>query len=133
MAKKVLQLSFLDIVMGAEAETIKAAYEAKVRIDEQLALREEAYLQIAEIEEKIEDIVGEKGKFVFPAPPLPVAGISKPIESTKSTAKAKPVKPKAPAVSKVEKPDSEVSHDDTQTPVITEVTPEDSPSEQVES
>jgi hypothetical protein len=88
MAKKLI-LSFLDIIMGADAETIKAAYEAKVRIDEQLMLREEAYRRIAEIEDKIEDIVGAKGEFIFPPPPLPVAGIAKPMESTKAATTGK--------------------------------------------
>jgi hypothetical protein len=120
MAKK-LTLSFLDIVMGAEAETIKAAYEAKVKIDEQLMLREEAYRRIAEIEDKIEEIAGVKGEFVFPAPPLPVAGIAKPAESTKAvTGKGKdrpPQEPKrkpepTPESAEVETPEDEMPCDD---------------------
>lgn len=115
MAKKVMKLSFLDIVMGAEAETIKAAYEAKLRIDEQLALREEAYRRIAEIEDKIEEIVGEQGQFVFPAPPLPIAGVSKPIDSIKGAVvkKAKPV-PKKAVESKSEDTDTAVTDEATE-------------------
>ena len=77
MAKKVVTLDFVDIVMGADAEMIKAAYEARVKIDGHLAEREAAYRRIAELEEQVEDIVGEPGAFVFPAPPMPVAGYAK--------------------------------------------------------
>jgi len=83
MAKRVLKLDFVDIVMGARADVIKEAYEARLKIDDLLDAREEAYKKIAEIEEKVEDIVGVTGDFIFPAPPLPVAGIARPTDSTR--------------------------------------------------
>ena len=43
-------LSFMEIVMRADAETIKAAYEARVKVDGLLAEREAAYRRIAELE-----------------------------------------------------------------------------------
>ena len=45
MAKKPIStepLSFVEIVMRADAETIKAAYEARVKVDGLLAERDEA-------------------------------------------------------------------------------------------
>jgi hypothetical protein len=72
------KLSFVEIVMRADAATIKAAYEARLKIDELLAAREEAYRRIFEIESQVEQIVGEPGVFVFPPPPCPVAGIPSP-------------------------------------------------------
>jgi ribosomal protein L14E/L6E/L27E len=83
MAKKRQQLEFIDIVMGADSETIKKAYEARIKIDDQLILREEAYKKIAELEQQVEEIVGQKGEFIFPAPPLPVAGYSKLIPASR--------------------------------------------------
>ena len=50
-------LSFVDIVMHADAETIKAAYEARVKVDGLLAEREEAYRKIAELEQKVEAVL----------------------------------------------------------------------------
>lgn len=89
MARKtVTQLSFADIVMGAEADLIKQAYEARLKIDDQLAIREEAYRKIAEVEEQVEEILGEEGTFAFPAPPMPVAGINKPAPASR------PMRPK---------------------------------------
>lgn len=87
MAKKRQALEFIDIVMGADSETIKKAYEARIKIDDQLALREEAYKKIAELEEQVEEIVGQKGEFIFPAPPLPVAGYSKLIPASRPAPK----------------------------------------------
>ena len=95
MAKKVVTLDFVDIVMGADAEMIKAAYEARVKIDGHLAEREAAYLRIAELEEQVEEIVGEPGAFVFPAPAMPVAGYSKLIPASRPAPKKKVV-PAAP-------------------------------------
>ena len=83
MAKKIFKLDFVDIVMGAEATVIKEAYDARLKIDDLLDARESAYQKIAEIEEHVEEIVGVTGEFVFPAPPLPVAGIPRPGDSTK--------------------------------------------------
>jgi len=72
-------LSFVEIVMRADAETIRAALEARIKVDELLAEREQAYRRIAELEAQVEELVGEPGVFVFPLPPLPVAGFSKSI------------------------------------------------------
>ncbi len=88
MAKKLIQLSAIDIILQADAETIREAYESRLKIDELLVKREEAYRQIEEIEQQIETLVGEEGAFVYPAPPLPVAGFSKP------TPAARPASPK---------------------------------------
>lgn len=96
MAKKRQELDFIDIVMGANAEVIKQAYEARMKIDEQLVLREEAYRKIAELEEKVEEIIGEPGEFIFPAPPLQVAGYSKLIPASRPVSKPKPVTTPAP-------------------------------------
>jgi len=65
----------IEIVMNADAEVIKAAYEARVEVDQLLAQREEAYRHIAELETKVEEVVGQTGLFVFPPPPLAVAGL----------------------------------------------------------
>ena len=71
------KLSFTEIVMGADAEVIRTAYEARVKIDGLLAEREAAYRQILELENQIEGVIGEDGVFVYPPPPAPVAGIPK--------------------------------------------------------
>lgn len=91
MAKKLIQLSAIDIILQADAETIREAYESRLKIDELLVKREEAYKQIEEIELQIETLVGEDGAFVYPAPPLPVAGFSKLVPAARATqAKPKP-------------------------------------------
>ncbi|HOG51213.1 MAG TPA: hypothetical protein PKY10_11550 [Lentisphaeria bacterium] len=80
MAKKPIPtapLTFVEIVMRADAETIKAAYEARLKVDALLKEREEAYRRIAELENQVEAVMGEPGVFVFPEPPLPVAGMAK--------------------------------------------------------
>ncbi len=77
MAKKptLPTLSFRDLVLGAEAETLRQALEARVRIDELIAERQAAYERIAALETQVEEVLGETGVFPFPAPPLPVAGL----------------------------------------------------------
>lgn len=70
-------LGFIEIVMRAEADTIRAALEARLKVDALLAERAEAYRKIAEFENQVEEIIGEPGVFAFPAPPLPVAAFSK--------------------------------------------------------
>ena len=78
MAAKVQpKLSFMDIVTRADAETIREALEARVKIDDLLLIREEAYKKIFDIENEIEDIVGEEGTFDFGEAPYPVAGLGK--------------------------------------------------------
>ena len=90
-------LSLMEIVMRADAETIKAAYEARVKVDGLLAEREEAYRRIAQLEAEVEELIGEPGVFVFPEPPLPVSGFG---------AKPRPAPAKKPALPK-EDSDSE--------------------------
>lgn len=102
MAKKPLAstpLTFVEIVMRSDAETIKAAYEARLQVDTLLKEREEAYRRIADLENQVETIMGEPGVFVFPEPPLPVAGI---IAKKTAPAKKKPAAPTASQASKKE-------------------------------
>ncbi len=74
MAKKTVSLSFRDIVLGADADVIRQAHEARVQIDQLIAERQAAYERIAALETQVEDVLGETGVFPFPAPALPVAG-----------------------------------------------------------
>lgn len=76
-------LTFADIVLGADAETIKAAYDAKVKIDVLLAERQELYERIAQLEGEIDDIMGDQGVFIFPAPPCPVYGFDQTVKKVK--------------------------------------------------
>ena len=89
-------LSFVEIVMRADAETIKAAYEARVKVDGLLDERDKAYRRIAELEGQIDSMLGGPGTFVFPEPPVPVAGFA-----VKSAQPKKPQPPK-PAPEKKE-------------------------------
>ncbi|MFA4945532.1 MAG: hypothetical protein WC789_12630 [Lentisphaeria bacterium] len=89
------KLGFVEIIMGADAETIKAAYEARLKIDGLLAEREEAYRRIVAVESQIEEIVGEPGTFVYPPPPSPVAGWPK-LEPQARKAAAPAAAPAAP-------------------------------------
>lgn len=107
MAKKLIQLSARDIILQADAETIREAFEARVKIDELLVKREEAYRQIEEIELQVEDLVGEEGAFVYPEPPVPVAGFAKPAPASRP-------KPK------VAKPESEVVEEEPAEEVVAE-------------
>ncbi len=74
MAKKSPTLTFRDIVLGADADTIRQAHEARVKIDQLIDERQKAYERIAAIETQVEEVIGEPGVYPFPAPPLPVAG-----------------------------------------------------------
>ena len=101
-------LTFVEIVMRADAETIKAAYEARLKVDALLQEREEAYRRIAELENQVEAIMGEPGVFVFPEPPLPVAGSAKtavaaPKKKAPTAATTAPA-PTVPAAGKKESP-----------------------------
>jgi hypothetical protein len=108
MAKKSASLSFRDIVLGAEADVIRQAHEARVQIDQLVEERQRAYALIAELETKVEDVLGESGVFPFPAPPLPVAGFDP---------KADTVTRGAPAAKKAgTRPASSASTEDTETP-----------------
>jgi hypothetical protein len=93
MAKKLIQLTARDIIMQADAETIREAFEARVKIDELLVKREEAYRQIEEIELQVEELVGEEGAFVYPEPPVPVAGFSKPVPASRPKPKVEKSEP----------------------------------------
>ena len=109
MAAKVQpKLSFMDIVTRADADTIREALEARVKIDDLLVIREEAYKKIFDIESEIEGIVGEEGTFDFGEAPYPVAGLTK----KKARPKPKP-KPKAeaPKEAEVAKESDEKSED----------------------
>jgi len=99
MAKKLIKLSVTDIILQADAETIRQALEARAKIDELLVKREEAYRQIEEIELQVESLVGEERAFVYPAPPMPIAGFSKPIPA------ARPAPPAPPKPVEVEQPE----------------------------
>jgi hypothetical protein len=114
MAKKLIQLTTLDIILQADAETIREAYESRLKIDELLVKRTEAYKQIEEVEQQIETLVGEDGAFVYPAPPLPVAGFSKLTPAARVT----PPKPK-PVVEPMDAPeDAPKDEEEVETPAI---------------
>jgi len=86
MAKKPTTLTFRDIVLGAEADVIRAALEARIKIDALITERQAAYEKIAALETQINTVVGEAGVYPFPAPPLPVAGFDqKPAKKSATT------------------------------------------------
>jgi hypothetical protein len=87
------KLSFVEIVMGADAEVIRAAHEARVKIDALLAEREAAYRKILELEGQVETVIGEEGVFVYPPPPAPVAGIPKLEPAARKGAESATAKP----------------------------------------
>lgn len=97
MSKKIPNLSFSDIVLGADAETIAQALEARREIDRLLEERAKAYQQIAELENQVEDLIGEDTLFPFPEPPEPVFGFG-------PAKKAK--KPKKKVVAPAPKPEA---------------------------
>jgi len=102
MAKKPSTLSFRDIVLGADAEVIRQAHEARVQIDLLVEERQRAYDRIAALETQIEDVLGEAGVFPFPAPPLPVAGFDPKADTVTRGGKKSPSRPAdsaAPAAS----------------------------------
>jgi len=88
MAKKpnLTALTFRDLVLGSDADTLRQALEARVRIDELIAERQAAYERIAALETQVEDVIGEPGVFPFPAPPLPVAGLDPKAETVQRLA-----------------------------------------------
>ena len=92
MAKKPSTLSFRDIVLGAEADVIRQALEARVQIDLLIEERQRAYERIAELETQVEGVIGETGTFPFPAPPLPVAGFDPKADTVTRGAAAAPKK-----------------------------------------
>ena len=85
------------VVLGAEADVIRQAHEARVKIDQLIEERQRAYERIAALETQVEDVIGEPGVYPFPPPPLPVAGfdpkaetVQRPGAAAKKTAAAKP-------------------------------------------
>ena len=88
MAKAKQLLSFIDIVTRADADVIRQALEARVKIDDLLVIREEAYKKIYEIETEIDDLCGEEGLFEFDEAPYPVSGLTKPKPKPKPKPKA---------------------------------------------
>ncbi len=94
MAKKPTALTFREIVLGAEAEVIRAALDARVKIDALIVERQAAYEKIAALETQIETVVGEPGVYPFPQPPLPVAGFDPKADLvTRGTPAKKPARP----------------------------------------
>lgn len=97
MAKKTASLSFRDIVLGAEADVIRQALEARVQIDQLIAERQAAYERIAALETQVEEVIGEPGVFPFPAPPLPVAGFDPKADTVTRGAAKKAARPASSA------------------------------------
>ena len=102
-------LSFVEIVMRADVETLRAALEARVKVDELLAQREEAYRKIALLEQQVDSIMGEPGVFVFPEPPLPVSGFG--VKSAPAKRPAPQPKAASPQDKADAKPDEETEGD----------------------
>ncbi|MCM8537471.1 MAG: hypothetical protein NE334_16135 [Lentisphaeraceae bacterium] len=96
MAKAKQPLSFIDIVTRADADVIRQALEARVKIDDLLVIREEAYKKIYEIETEIDELCGDEGVFEFDDAPYPVAGMAKKASKPKPKPKPKPVINKEP-------------------------------------
>ncbi len=96
MAKKAPTLNFRDIVLGAEAEVIRQALEARVKIDQLIEERQRAYERIAALETQVEDVIGEPGVYPFPPPPLPVAGFDPKAETVQRPGAAGAKKAAAP-------------------------------------
>ncbi len=113
MAKKPMTLSVSDIILHADASTIQDALESRIKIDVLLQEREEAYKKIVAIENAVEELVGEEGLFIYPAPPAPVAGFSK----LTPIARPKPIKSKPETITEPEKtePEIEPEKEDTET------------------
>jgi hypothetical protein len=127
MAKKLIELTARDIILQANAETIREAYEARLKIDELLVKRAEAYRQIEAIELQVEETMGEEGVFVYPEPPVVVAGFSKPAPA----ARPAPPKPKPEPV--IEEEEAEVVDAEKEIePVDSEEAPAEEPAEEVE-
>lgn len=93
MAKKIQVLSVTDIILSADAETIQQALDKRIEIDSLLAERREIYQRIAELEQKVDEVIGESESFPFPAPPLPIATfpVSRPSVQARTRPVTKPV------------------------------------------
>lgn len=90
MAKKPTLLTFRDIVLGAEADVIRQALEAREKIDQLINERQVAYERIAALETEVETLIGEPGVYPFPQPPLSVAGFDPKAETVNRSAAKKP-------------------------------------------
>lgn len=99
-AQKLAPLTFAEIVLRGDSETIRQALEARSKIDTLLEEREAAYQRISELEGQVESIVGEEGVFPFPEPPAPVSAFPAP-------AAKKPAKKAAPKVAEEDAPQAE--------------------------
>lgn len=98
MSKKVTKpqtLQFSDIVLGADADTIREALEARIEIDRLLEERAKAYQQIAELETRVDELLGDDAEFPFPEPPAPVFGYGP--KTAQKKAKKKPAPASAPS------------------------------------
>lgn len=89
-------LTLAEIIMRADVETIRAALEARQRIDGLLAERAAAYERIAALEHQVDEIMGAPGLFVFPAPAVAVAAFTAPAAPA-TPAAPKPTAAAAPA------------------------------------
>jgi len=91
-------LSLAEIVMRADTETIRAALEARQRIDALLAERAAAYARIAALEHQVDEIIGEPGVFAFPPPAAAVAAYA--AATTAGSTEAAPAAAPAPSPAK---------------------------------
>lgn len=103
-------LTLVEIITRADAATIQAALEARQKIDALLAERAAAYERIAALEKQVDEVMGEPGLFVFPAPAVPVAAYAMPAPAP---APAKPAPQVAADSDAPVKAVSEKGHDDT--------------------
>lgn len=99
-------LTLVEIITRADAATIQAALEARQKIDALLAERAAAYERIAALERQVDEVMGEPGLFVFPAPAVPVAAYTAP-----AAAPAPAAKPIA-AAAETAKPAADKAHED---------------------
>ena len=115
MAKKptLTALTFRDLVLVADAETLRQALDARVRIDALIAERQAAYERISALETQIEEVIGEPGIFPFPQPPLPVAGLDPKSETlTRATGVSKKSTPRETAAPANTPADTEATGDE---------------------
>lgn len=115
MAKKptLTALTFRDLVLVADAETLRQALDARVRIDALIAERQAAYERISALETQIEEVIGEPGIFPFPQPPLPVAGLDPKSETlTRAAGVSKKSTPRETAAPSTTTTDTEAAGDE---------------------
>ena len=78
----------------------RLSFTRKATEDGLLAEREAAYRRIAELENQVDQIMGEPGIFTFPEPPLPVAGFTSKVQPPKKPVPPKPAPTKPAAADK---------------------------------